>query len=233
LRRFFCQTLDDESVSLSASESRHLCQVLRARCGDRIILLDGRGKVAQATLYSVSKRTVLCRIDRCETLPAPSPTLSVFVATPRGKAMGRLVRQATELGVAQIVPILCENSVARPDAKTCATWESEGREACKQSGNPYLPQIEAPIALSDALARWPIPGFVATAPRHASGAHPASDIGDACSLWIGPEGGFSDSEQDALLGSGLTPLLIGNWVLRVETALVACAGWIRHANPLS
>jgi 16S rRNA (uracil1498-N3)-methyltransferase len=226
LRRFFCQQLRGESVvTLSDAESRHLCQVNRGRDGDRVILLDGAGAIAEATIELANKRATVCRIDDCEIVPEPSRKLSVFVAPPRGKAMGRLVRQATELGAMQIVPILCDHSVARPDEKAQNSWQAEAREACKQSGNPFCPRIEAPIALTDALTRWPIPGYVATVPREQPPAPTA--LGDgACSLWIGPEGGFSDEEQADLLDSGLQPLVIGDWVLRVETALVACAGWI-------
>lgn len=223
MRRFFCQDIPapGETATLDAAESRHLSQVLRGRSGDRILLLDGRGQIAEAQIVQGDKRAALCEVLNCWLLALPSIGLSIFVAPPRGKAMGRLVRQATELGAARIVPILCERSVARPDS---GNWEAEAREACKQSGNPFLPSIESPIALEAALERWPLPGYVATVPRHGA-ADPPPPIADSA-LWIGPEGGFTDGEQDRLLASGLHSLIIGPWILRVETALVSCAAWI-------
>lgn len=226
MRRFFCQELAaaGAQVTLCPAESRHLSQVLRGRVGDSILLLDGKGKLAEASISHIDKRAVRCEVRRLETLPAPRPELSIFVAPPRGKAMGRLVRQATELGAARIVPILCARSVARPDA---ANWDGEAREACKQSANPYCPAIESPHSLSDALQRWPLPGYVATVPRQATSSPPTP--AHECGLWVGPEGGFTDAEQEQLLAAGLHPLVIGPWVLRVETALVACAAWIRSS----
>lgn len=227
-RRFICQDLSATGacVTLDKQESHHLRTVLRAQPGESLILLDGQGTIAQAMIdesTSPGRRgAVICRLLERQTLPPPSPRLSLYVAPPRHKQMSQLVRQATELGVWRICPILTDYSVSKPDASSVAGWEQDASEACKQSGNPYLPTIDPPRSLAEAVADAPSAGYIGWVPAdgRADLAKPpeaAAELG----VWVGPEGGFSEAEACQLQAAGMKPLAVGRWTLRVETAVVA------------
>jgi 16S rRNA (uracil1498-N3)-methyltransferase len=229
-RRFLCSEIPAPAaaVTLDAAESRHLGTVMRAETGADLILADGAGTTAVATVIDTGsgrRPCITCRVDDVTVHPRPAPRLTICIAPPRGKGMAQIVRQATELGVAEIVPVTCEFSVARPDARAAENWRHDSREAVKQSGNPWAVAVAPPVPFDDALSMAPASGYIGWAPGDplpTAGAAPTDADADVITLWIGPEGGFSAAERDALLAHGLQPLVAGRWTLRVETAAVAC-----------
>ena len=112
-------------------------------------------------------------------------------------------------------------SVSEPDAASVSgRWNDAMFEACKQSGNPYLPRTLAPLRFADALeeCRTSCSAVYFGSPTDSGEtAIPDGDI----AWFVGPEGGFSDRELSQLVASGARPLRIGRWILRVETAAVA------------
>ncbi|HAR65242.1 MAG TPA: hypothetical protein DCR55_03400 [Lentisphaeria bacterium] len=211
-------------IALEEAEGRHVAQVLRARVGDSLELLDGTGARANAVIEEISGRgrkvtvRVLARTD----CPLQSPRLTVYLAPPRGKAMPRILRYATELGIAELCPIMTEFSTAKPSTDAVANWQTDVLEAAKQCGNPRIPIIYPPQTFAEALASVALPGFVAAVPEPGPAAQ--DEVPAECALWIGPEGGFSDPELELLRTRGFKNLSVGGWILRVETALVACTG---------
>jgi 16S rRNA (uracil1498-N3)-methyltransferase len=159
--------------------------------------------------------------------------------------MDTLVEKATELGVAAIVPLMCERSVLRLQgdraAKKLAHWRGVSIAACEQSGRTRLPQLHAVTPLAAWLqalpavtattsaasqARWllsldPLAPGVGT--RLATLA-PGGDL-SVCVL-SGPEGGLSPAEQALALRFGFTPVSLGPRVLRADTAPLAALACI-------
>lgn len=136
--------------------------------------------------------------------------------------MGRIVRQATELGVATIVPILCRYSVSRPAQGATHSWELDAKAALKQSGNAWLPEISPPVAFADALSSSSGPVVYGAVPIADAEAPPEALPGSGdISVWVGPEGGFAAEELRALEEAGGQPLCVGPHVLRVDTAVCA------------
>lgn len=239
MRRFFCTTIPEAGgdLWLDGDEAGHAVKVLRLGAGARIEVLDGHGVTAEAVVTAVSRERrearLGCRVEaRRVWAPAPHP-IHLLVAPPRAKLMGQVVRQATELGVWRLTPVLCAYSVARPDAEGggLTHWRGEALAAVKQSGNPFLPQLDEPLTFAEALAVAAGPGIFG-APVTAGGGSSFSFPAAAAVLpvWIGPEGGFNEAETAALLAAGHRPLALGRWVLRVETAVAAILG---HLNGLA
>lgn len=236
MRRFFCTMIPDVGgdLWLDGDEAGHAAKVLRLGVGDRVELLDGRGVTAEVVVTAVSRERrevrLGCRVEARQVWPTAPHPIHLLVAPPRAKIMGQVVRQATELGVWRLTPVLCAYSVARPDADGggLAHWRDEAVAAVKQSGNPFLPQLDEPLAFADALVAAPGPGIFG-APVTAGGGSfftlPA--VSTVLPVWIGPEGGFNEVETAALLAAGNRPLALGRWVLRVETAVTAILG---HLN---
>ena len=228
VHRFFCPDLPAdgaEEAVLPEGEARHAAKVLRLRQGDQVLLLNGQGLVCQAEISAVSRdaRSVSCRVQERESHPEPAVRWHLYVAPPRGKTFDLVLRMATELGVWRIVPILCRYGVARPD-ETSASWEQVLVTAMKQSVNPWLPAIEAPCAFRTAVDGASGCGYYGAVPsENLTAAQLPREKTDRC-LWIGPEGGFTAEETACLRQAGYQPLTVGNWVLRVETAVAALLG---------
>lgn len=235
LRSFHCETIPPvgAEVRLDAEESAHAVRVLRLRPGDRLRLLDGAGTRATAQIVGEEGRPrreqLRCRVETRERWAPPRRRLHLLVAPPRAKLMAQVIRDSTELGIARLTPVLCAFSVARPElADGGRHWRAEAVAALKQSGNPFLPELDEPMPFLHALGLT-APGCgvygdpAGESPRAYLGA--GLEPGPTFALWVGPEGGFAPAERSALDHHRVRPLAVGPWALRVETAataLVAC-----------
>lgn len=227
---FFCPelTLDSRQLELASNEAHHLATVLRLRKGDEIVLMNGAGLTADAILDNVEKWHVNCLVQSVSEHPSPVP-IRLYIAPPRNKNMELVIRCATELGVSRITPVLCEYGVSRPDADKDG-WRQTAIVACKQSRNPYLPKLDAPIPFSDALANCRETSFLGAVPADGSSVRGEVKVSsDGFALWVGPEGGFSEAENRALLEADAVPVTVGSCILRVETAVPALLGAIYAA----
>ncbi len=199
-------------IPLSERESSHFFKVLRGAPGERVRLLDGRGVRGEAVAMPGRRMELVSR----EQVPEPEQKLRLYCALPRRAKFDVLLKQAAELGVWQITPVLCERSVS--EGNSPERWEVLLQEGCKQSGNPFLPRIAQPLRFAEALAEAEASGcrvfFGSVAQAELPG------CGDRSAAWfVGPEGGFSPAE-DALLKERAIPLNLGPYILRLETAAV-------------
>lgn len=206
-------------IRLDKEESNHLFKILRASVGEECLLTDGCGRRARARVLEGKMLEILT----CEEVPKPkAPLLHMYIASPRRQKMDMILRSAGELGVWRIVPMICERSVSLPDKDSVSgRWNEILFEACKQSGNPFLPLLEEPVSFEKALAdsrtccEERYFGSVAECEDEKSSAAPAN-----AAWFVGPEGGFTDAEEEMLLQDGVKPLHFGCWTLRVETAAI-------------
>lgn len=219
-----------DTVRLEKEESAHLFRTLRAEPGEKCRLLDGAGRMADAEVLPGK----MLRIERIETVcPPDAPLLHMYIAPPRRQKMDQILRQAAELGVWRIVPMLCERSVSLPDSDSVnGRWKEVLFEACKQSGNPFLPQVAAPMKFTDALtdsAKQCGRRYFGSVTRRQT---EEKASGDNAAWFVGPEGGFTETEEKQMLEAGVQPLHFGSWVLRVETAAVCGLCLIHEMNRL-
>jgi len=232
--RLYCSEIPDSgaTVRLSEEEAHHAARVLRLAPGAPVMLLNGRGQVARATIAGVENRRrqldVHCRVKSVEQASPPALQVRLCVAPPRGKVMTRIVRHAVELGVARITPVLCRYSVERPGPGYVEKARREAIAAVKQSGNPFLPRLDPPAEFAEVLRDTAPPGVVGATPDGGEKGFPPGMLpaSGAFAVWVGPEGGFAPDELDLLLDAGFAPVRIGAYVLRVDTAVVALLGWL-------
>jgi len=230
IRRFYSPQIPViyDTLLLPESEARHALKVLRLRPGERLLLLDGKGTIAEAELLDSDRtgRTAPCRILSRTLHPAPSPQFRLYVAPPHGKGFDLLLKAATELGVTQISPILCRHAVSKPESVS-ENWQNVLIAACKQAINPFLPQLDQPAEFKKALENASETSFFGAVPdSHANPLLPKLHTASNLALWIGPEGGFAPDEEKGLLLAGCHPITLGHCVLRVETAVPALLGLI-------
>jgi 16S rRNA (uracil1498-N3)-methyltransferase len=217
MHNFFVDEIGEAGteVLFPQSEIKHLFKTLRAVAGDLIGLLDGKGACAEAEITG-DKKIIIRKLSKC---PEPEVKIHLFVAAPKRNAMDQLLRQCTEAGVWSIHPVITRYSVAVPD-KVSDRWRSLLQEACKQSGNLFLPELHEPCPLAQALEeikKTKMTAFYGAVSK--TGKFSPVSATDVAWL-VGPEGGFSETEEQEMSGCGVAPLHIGPYIMRVETAAV-------------
>lgn len=221
MSRFRCDNLKDlsvgDDVELIRAESNHLFKILRARSGETIDLIDGCGTTGTAVIGKDRKITLTSKAEK----PFPGRRIHLYVAPPRRQKMDQILKAITELGVYRIIPVICDRSVALPDADSADRQTDLLFEACKQSGNAWLPLLNEPVKFSAALAeaKEKLPLNVVGSPYENRDAF--ADLPDDIGFFVGPEGGFSEAEEQAMRDADFVPMQIGAWILRVETACIA------------
>ena len=214
-------------VPLAADRAHYLRTVLRLRDGALVRLFNATAGEWSGRIAASGRHRVEIELDRClrAPMPEPGPTL-VFVPIRRNR-LDWLVEKSVELGVARLVPVLTERAVARPDnAVRLAAIAVEAAEQCERL---TVPGVDAPQALGHWLeVRDPTVPLLLALER--GGGMPliaAARRWPEAELLVGPEGGFSEREQAALLAlPGTAPVSLGERILRAETAaLYALVSW--------
>lgn len=230
---FHCADLSADLIALDDAEAAHAAASRRLVPGDRCVLFDGRGGLADCEIVDAAGRAAGRRSDRefrvavraRSSVERPTSGLRLFAASPKKDRLEWLVEKCTELGATQITLTEYDRSVVQPGAGKLDRIARTAVEACKQSRRAWLPIIDGPIAFDAALTA--APGCGAAAFADADGDSTFSDwlresAASVC-LFIGPEGGFSDRERSAFAAQRTPAVRLGPGILRIETAAIAAA----------
>ncbi|MGA0133877.1 MAG: RsmE family RNA methyltransferase [Opitutales bacterium] len=220
------------SVKLGRDESGHLVRSLRARTGDAVTLLDGRGLIAEGTLADDDPAGATVKLTSRRHVPASRPAVTLAQGMPKGGTMDDLVRTACEAGAVAVIPLVTGRCEVRLDPERAAArrsrWRVQAAEACKQSGNAWIAEVAEPAEFSQWLAAL---GPAATDELRLTGSlePDATPVGRidftsaARVTWlIGPEGDLTPDELAAARRAGFRPCSLGPTVLRAENAALAC-----------
>ncbi len=242
MRRFTLapDRIDGGRVAFDREESRHISRVLRLRPGDTVLAADGAGHdytVRLETVGEVATGTVLGVAPRA----AESPLrLTLVQSVPKGDKMELIVRAATELGVARVVPVLTERTIVALEParwrERARRWQRVAKEAAKQCGRAVVPPVDVPRPLADVpaldepaelkLCCWE------GAAQAGQGEEQARALGTTLAaslprslpinarvvLLVGPEGGLARGEVEHARARGFTVVGVGPRILRTETA---------------
>jgi 16S rRNA (uracil1498-N3)-methyltransferase len=244
--RYFVESLvTGPTARLEGNEAHHLLHVMRARPGDEVCLFDGSGFEFRASVQKIGRTEVEFNIvERQEANRELRRGVTLAVSLPKGDRQRWLVEKATELGVARLVPLVTERSVAQLVGNATTRLRRTVIEASKQCGRNRLMEIGEPVRFNDFVARQ-VEGLryivhpgadpdgsmefrKAVAPAVASNGTGVSN--SAVVFAIGPEGGFADDEIHAAASAGWLCLSLGSRILRVETAALSVAAWVALAS---
>ncbi|NKX54026.1 16S rRNA (uracil(1498)-N(3))-methyltransferase [Arthrobacter mobilis] len=220
---------------LSGAEARHAVTVRRLAAGEPADIVDGAGRRLSGSVRSAAAAELVLEVESVVDEPAPPYRLVLVQALAKGDRDELAVEAATELGVDEVVPWQAERSIVRwraeKQAKGVAKWESTVRSAAKQSRRARIPAVGAPVDLkglcaligSSALAlvlhEEAGQSLASAAARLAPADGPPADAAQAAVVMIvGPEGGMSQREVDAMLAAGARAVRLGPHVLRSSTA---------------
>ncbi len=206
--------------------AQHIRDILGAAHGATIKIGDLNGLLGNGKIIEFDEHGITLQVTRTQP-PPPKLPLTIILALPRPKVLRRIVRTVAELGVQKLILLntyKVEKSYWQSPALAPAMLRDYLCEGLQQARDTVLPDIQLerlfkpfvedrlPTILGDTMGLIAHPGTHATCPLA---------IDRACTLAIGPEGGFTDYEVTKLQQAGCNPIQLGARILRVETALTA------------
>jgi 16S rRNA (uracil1498-N3)-methyltransferase len=216
----------------SPEESAHILLSLRLPAGSPIRATDGKGKLYEARIEEARRDGVVARIESVDRIPAAAVKVMLFQGMIRLSRMDLVVEKCVELGVDAVIPLVSERSTAKGAGGRTERWRKIAVGAMKQSLRAYLPEIRPVTTFSEAVEAARGLGRILAA--HERGAVTPLGAGDLAGgggdigVFVGPEGGFSHEEIEALRAAGALFFGLGEARLRSETAAIAAVAIIRH-----
>ncbi|RQK38689.1 16S rRNA (uracil(1498)-N(3))-methyltransferase [Neisseria meningitidis] len=215
-----------QTVALPDNIVRHL-NVLRVRPNENITLFDGKGKAHAARLTVLEKRRAEAEILHEDTTDNESPlNITLIQSISSGDRMDFTLQKSVELGVTAIQPVISERCIVRLDgeraAKRLARWQEIVISACEQSGRNTVPPVLPIIGYREALDKMP-----SESTKLIMSINRARKLGDirqpsgAIVFMVGPEGGWTEQEEQQAFEAGFQAVTLGKRILRPETAPLA------------
>ncbi len=214
-----------ERVPLPEDEAHHVTRVLRLTTGAALRIFDGLGREWSGRLETGAKRGESSVLVEGETTPIPEPDVQVTLAVGvlKGDQMDGVVRDATALGVAAIVPMETAHVAVPPRAwrsgAAVERWQRVAVAAAKQCGRAVVPAVAPVSTLDDVLSAGADTTWLCAEPTVAGGQTTNVDRRGASALvLVGPEGGWSEQEVQLALRAGAGLFNLGPRTLRAELA---------------
>jgi 16S rRNA (uracil1498-N3)-methyltransferase len=237
-RRFFVDKFDAGHAALHGEAAQHLGRVLRAEPGQLYELSDGSEVwLARVEKISGSRNGAAIEFALTEKIPAQKSALRIklLLSIVKFDRMEWSLEKATELGVAEIVPLAAarsEKALVLAAEKRSQRWNKILLESAQQSRRMRPPLLAATAKVVDAFAAATEPLKVILSERAAAPAlreiFQGSSDQEVC-LAIGPEGGWTDAEFAAAAQNGFREASLGREILRTETAVIAALAVTRYA----
>lgn len=235
-RLFLPAPLQTGEHTLGADRAHYLKNVLRVRDDSELMVFDGTGCMASASVRRQGKDLSL-HISSVTQAPLPNgPQVHLAFGLLKGKAMEQVLRKSTELGVTHLWPMYTDHTDVPKRALTQGAedhWRAVLISAAEQCGQNYLPLLGAVRPFSELLASPPVSQRLCT---DASGTDWPANLPRADTLlYVGPEGGWSSQELQSMEAAAVPMINLGPLILRAETApLVAITtlsvGWRLGSN---
>ncbi|MDD5154891.1 MAG: RsmE family RNA methyltransferase [Candidatus Omnitrophica bacterium] len=239
MRRFFApsENISGKKITIADNKQQHYIKdVLRIKAGQEVIVFDEKTneylcsveKLKPALALNIKKIYPACAIPR-------NMVLSLACAIPKKSSMDDIVDKLTQLGVDRVIPLETERTIVRLDKKKkelrLGHWRNVAQSASQQSQRSSLPVIEPVQSVKEALSG--AKGYdLKLIPTLEGERRSLKDVlrGSGAKnilVFIGPEGDFSPAEVELAKKSGCVAVSLGKEVLRVETAAVAVASYIK------
>lgn len=224
--------IDEKYVTITGGDVNHIKNVLRMKIDEELLISNGQDKDYYCKIESVSDDEIKAVILDEEFEGTELPTeLYLFQGLPKSDKMELIIQKAVELGVKEIIPVATKRCVVKLDDKKEASkikrWQAISESAAKQSRRTIIPEVSSVMSFKEAINR---------AKEFELGIIPYENFKDMTEtkevlkkvqkgikigIFIGPEGGFEESEIQYALENGIHPISLGKRILRTETAGLA------------
>jgi len=217
--------VEGDVITLDKAASNHLLRVLRLKNNQIFTLFNGEGGEFSCHL-EISGKLAITHVDSFIQTHNESPlSIHLFQGISKGERMDFVIQKSVELGVHNITPVFCARTVVNLKAdrldKKLQHWQSIAISACEQSGRNILPIIKKPCSLESALKFNSDSLKLMLEPSSDSNLKTLSPNNNSFSLYIGPEGGFSNEEITQAIQSNVLGVTLGPRILRTETAALS------------
>jgi len=215
------------TIHLEKTASHHLVRVLRTKKNAQVKLFNGDGfEYSAILLENNQKQAVLLVTEKHATNRESALHIVLLQGISRGDRMDTCIQKTTELGIAEIIPVLCErtNISSEPARleKKLAHRQQIAISACEQSGRCCIPDIKPVTPLDEAMQNISSGFKLVLDPEKGSGLKSLTPASNNIYLFAGPEGGLTSDEINQVIQTGFLPVQLGPRILRTETAGPAC-----------
>ena len=218
-----------DTLTILGDDVNHMKNVLRMRSGEAFTAADENGMFYRCEVDELDKVQVTAKILwKEEGSSELSSKIYLFQGLPKSDKMELIIQKAVELGAYEIIPVSTKRAIVKLDAKKEASklkrWQAIAEGAAKQSGRMLVPQIHELMTFQEALQMAKTLDINVIPYECAKGMNGTREIfgsikpGMSVGIFIGPEGGFEESEVDKAKESGVHPVTLGKRILRTETA---------------
>lgn len=217
-----------DAAVIEGSDVNHIRNVLRMRCGEKVRISSKSGKNYLCEISEITEDMVRALIlEEYEENTELPCKIYLFQGLPKNDKMELIIQKAVELGVYEIIPVAMKNCVVKLDDKKAASkvtrWQAIAESAAKQSKRSLIPKVSMPLSYKQAVEKAKeldvklVPYENERGMQATKEAIEAIKPGESIAIFIGPEGGFDDSEI-ALVKDEMQLISLGKRILRTETA---------------
>ena len=218
----------------------HIKNVLRMKPGEEISVSNGMdGKEYRCGIRLLEEERIVCELRFIKEDAVELPVkVYLFQCLPKADKMEWIVQKAVELGVYEIIPVASARCVVKLDSKKSkakvARWQGIAEAAAKQSRRAIIPRVAEVVSFPKAVEMAADMGIRLIPYELAEGMEKTRKVienlrsGQSVAVFIGPEGGFEESEVGSAMESGIVPITLGRRILRTETAGMTVLSWIMY-----
>lgn len=227
-------------IVITGSDVNHIKNVLRMKVGDEIAVSNGMdGKEYRCGIETYTEDEIVCglRFIKEDGVELPSK-IYLFQGLPKADKMELIIQKAVELGAFEVIPVAAKRCVVRLDEKKAAgkisRWQGIAEAAAKQSKRAVIPKVHSVLSMKEAIAYAQnmdvklIPYELAEGMQHTKQMIEAVKPEQSIAVFIGPEGGFEESEIQMAREAGIEPVTLGRRILRTETAGFTVISWLMY-----
>ena len=230
----------DKTVIIDGQDFNHIKNVLRMREGEEISVGNGEDENEyRCAIERFEDDRVICKLLFIKEANVELPSkVILYQCLPKADKMEIIIQKCVELGVSEIIPVASKRCVVKLDDKKASSkisrWQAIAEAAGKQSKRAYVPLIGQVTSFKEALKDAEradikiIPYELAEGMEDTKKVFKSIKPGTTVAIFIGPEGGFDETEIDEAIKAGIAPISLGKRILRTETAGMAVLAWIGY-----
>lgn len=235
MNRFYIDPnqVSENTITIVGDDVNHIKNVLRMKLGESIVCCDCEGMDYQCVIERLDGQAVEARVESSTATETELKTkLYLFQGLPKKDKMELIVQKAVELGVTEVIPVMMKRTIVKledkkKEQKKIERWQSIATSAAKQSNRGIIPTVSEVVSYKQAMERAKSMDLVVVPYENEAGMEHTREVlrnmkdKQSIGIFIGPEGGFEDSEIMLARELGMEPLTLGKRILRTETAGLA------------
>lgn len=232
--------IQENKVIITGGDVNHIKNVLRMKVGEEIAVSNGvDDKEYRCGIAEFLEEEIICtlRFVKEDKVELPSK-IYLFQGLPKADKMEFIIQKAVELGAYEIIPVSVKRAVVKLDEKKARAkrerWQCIAQAAAKQSKRGVIPEVKPVMSMKEAITYAEsmdiklIPYELAGDMAKTKGIISAIEPGKSIAVFIGPEGGFEESEVRQAMEKGILPITLGRRILRTETAVLTVLAWLMY-----